>query len=262
MNLKGSDEWQGRTDYADTFSKRAAGLLPEMESSKAAAMLLEKEIVAGDSILDVGCGAGHYLRSLRGKIKVNFRYTGVDTTEDFIDAAKQVWELDSQSSFQVGSIYELPFQDNEFDVVMCNNVLLHLPSIVKPIAELTRVARRLVLIRTLIGDRSFRVQEVFSKDTWPFSSVPIEEEFDDSGEPTSFGYENIYSRGYFESVFRRASPKADIKIIEDTFFDADAINHSAETEGLPNATRVINGMQSLGYILTPWCFVLVRLGGE
>ena len=31
MKLKGSDEWQGRTDYADTFSKKAAGLLPEME---------------------------------------------------------------------------------------------------------------------------------------------------------------------------------------------------------------------------------------
>ena len=79
---------------------------------------------------------------------------------------------------------------------MCNNVLLHLPSIVKPIAELSRVARRFILIRTLIGDESFRIQEVFSKETWPFSTVPTDQEFDDSGEPTSFGYENIYSWGY------------------------------------------------------------------
>lgn len=260
MALKGSDEWRGRSDYADTFAKRAAGELPEMESSKAAANILQKEIVAGDSILDVGCGAGHYLRSLQGRIKVDFQYTGVDYTKEFVDAAKKVWEQDSKSSFHVGSIYDLPFKDNEFDVVMCNNVVLHLPSIVKPIAELSRVARRFILIRTLIGDKSFRVQEVFSKDTWPFSSVPTKQEFDDSGEPVSFGFHNIYSRGYFESVVHRTDPNADIELIEDTFFDPDALNKSADFEGLPNATRHINGMQVFGYLLTPWYFAKIRPG--
>ena len=259
MILKGRDEWRGRSDYADTFAKRASGILPEMESSKAVAALLEKEIANGDTILDVGCGAGHYLRSIRQKISADFQYSGVDATEDFIDAAKKVWVGDDSSIFQIGDIYGLPFEDNQFDIVMCNNVLLHLPSIVKPISELVRVARRFVLIRTLIGDRSFRVQEVFSKDTWPFSDVPTESEFDDSGEPISVGYENIYSRGYFEGTVNRCNPNAEIQVIEDTFFDADAVNHSADTEGLPNATRITGGMQSLGYILTPWAFVLVRL---
>ncbi len=95
MTLKGSDEWRGRTDYADTFSMRAAGQLPEMESSKAAANLLQKEVVQGDSILDVGCGAGHYLRSLHAQIKVDFQYTGVDATKESVEAAKRVWEQNS-----------------------------------------------------------------------------------------------------------------------------------------------------------------------
>ena len=256
---KGADEWLGRSDYAETFYLRAKGNLPEMESSKAVAGLLTDKIYEGDSLLDVGCGAGHYLRSLLKRIKVPFAYTGVDATSNFIEKGLAAWQDQPQISFQLGDIYDLPFSNMEFDIVMCNNVLLHLPSIVKPIRELLRVARRYVLVRTLIGERSFRVQEVYSKANWPFSEVSEEDEFDESGEPVSFGYENIYAKGYFESVIRRANPRANIEFIPDTFFDAEAINRSAETEGLPNATRVINGMQVLGYIITPWTLVLIRL---
>ena len=256
---KGKDEWQHRHDYAETFFKRAIGELPEMESAKAAANLLAAEIHVNDSVLDVGCGAGHYLRSLLERVEVPFTYTGVDATPEFLDAAEKAWAKDSRASFRVGDILELPFGDQEFDVVMCNNVLLHLPSIVKPIHELIRVARRFVLIRTLIGTKSFRVQEVYSKDTWPFSEVPTADEFDEAGEPVSFGYENIYSRGYFKALVQRASPEAQFEFILDTFFDADAINRSAETEGLASPTRVVDGMQVSAYIITPWHFVLIRL---
>ncbi len=256
---KGKDEWQHRHDYAETFFKRAIGELPEMESAKAAANLLADEIHVNDSVLDVGCGAGHYLRSLLERVEVPFIYTGTDATSGFISAAKRAWANNSKASFRVGDILELPFGNQEFDVVMCNNVLLHLPSIVKPIHELIRVARRFVLIRTLIGTKSFRVQEVYSKDTWPFSEVPTADEFDEAGEPVSFGYENIYSRGYFKALVQRASPEAQFEFILDTFFDADAINRSAETEGLASPTRVVDGMQVSAYIITPWHFVLIRL---
>lgn len=256
---KGSDEWVGRSDYAETFYKRATGALPEMESSKAAATLLAHEVREGDSLLDVGCGAGHYLRSLRNAIAAPFQYTGVDATSQFIEAAGKAWADDRQVTFKDGDIYRLPFADRQFDVVMCNNVLLHLPSIVQPVSELLRVARRFVVIRTPIGERSFRVQEVYSKATWPFSEIPVEDEFDDSGEPASYGFENIYSKGYFESVVRRANAGADIELIEDTSFSAAAINRSADGEGLPIATRVVEGVQVFGYVILPWHFALIRV---
>ena len=75
----------------------------------------------------------------------------------------------------------------------------------------------------------------------------------------SFGYENIYSKGYFEAILRRASPDARLQFVQDTFFDGDAINRSAETEGLASPTRVVDGMQVYGYVITPWHFVLIRL---
>lgn len=259
MALSGSDEWVRRNDYAETFYKRATGALPEMESSKALASLLAEKIRANDSILDVGCGAGHYLRSLLSQVSVPFHYTGADATPAFVEAAVNAWNNQPRTAFKVASVYELPFEDKQFDIVMCNNVLLHLPSIAKPIGELLRVAKRQVIIRTLIGDRSFRVQEVYSKANWPFSEVPVEQEFDDSGEPASYGFENIYSRGYFESVIRRANPKVDIQLIEDNFFDAEAINRSAGTEGLPHPTRVLGGKQVFGYVITPWWFALINV---
>ena len=255
-------EWERRRDYAEVMYRRATGALPEMECSKAVASLLASELCPGDSVLDVGCGAGHYLRSLRQRVDTSFSYTGVDLTSLFIDAAHRAWPNSSEVTFRVGDIFNLAFADRQFDVVMCNNVLYNLPSIVKPLHELTRVARRVVLLRTLISDRSFRIQEVYSTPTHPFADVPVEREFSDDGQPVSFGYLNIYSRGYVADVVRRAAPTAAVEFIEDKFFDGDAINQSAASEGLSNPTRVVDGRQVFGnHIIYPWWFVVVRLAG-
>jgi ubiquinone/menaquinone biosynthesis C-methylase UbiE len=238
------------------------GDLPEMESSKAAAHLLLEHIKPGNSILDVGCGAGHYLRSLRSIIKVPFTYTGVDVTPMFIEKANQAWEKDLESTFQVADVYDLPFADSQFDIVMCNNMLYHLPSIVKPIAELMRVSSRLLSIRMLIGNRSFYIKEVHSTLWDQHTEVEPESEFDDNGEPVSFNYLNIYSRAYLEGTIRRAHADATINILEDTFFDPSAIEQSRQTishEARSNAaTHMVGGMQSVGYILQPFNFVFAK----
>src|SRR5438876_5752222 len=145
------DGWRNRSDYAATFYKRATGELPEMECSKAAAELLKSHARSGDKILDVGCGGGHYLRSFRRLLEVHFSYTGLDATPAFLEIAEQAWAGSKDVAFQLGDIYALPFKDDEFDIVVCNDVLYHLPSIVKPVSELLRVARRFVQLRTLIG---------------------------------------------------------------------------------------------------------------
>ena len=52
-----------------------------MESAKATARKLKEVIRPDESILDVGCGVGHYLPSLKRLLDVPFRYTGIDSTE-------------------------------------------------------------------------------------------------------------------------------------------------------------------------------------
>jgi ubiquinone/menaquinone biosynthesis C-methylase UbiE len=256
------DGWRNRDDYADVFYKRSVGGLPEMECSKAAAALVRDRVRGEDSVLDVGCGGGHYLRSLRRLVSARFRYTGVDATPDFLEVARRAWKDEPGVIFREADVYDLPFADAEFDVVMCNNLLYHLPSLVKPLSELVRVARRLVLLRTLIGERSFRVQEVYSSAFFHGSDVSPENEFTDDGEPRSFAHLNIYSRRYFDAVVKRIAPATTAEYIEDNFFDPAAIEHSGTGEWEnPNPTRIVEGRQAIGYIIMPYHFVLIDKSG-
>lgn len=250
--------WERNVDAAILYKKRAVGELPEMESSKAVARLLLDYVLPGDSILDVGCAAGHYLRSLKSVIKVPFTYSGIDVTPMFIEAAKEAWASAPTATFHVGDIYDLQFPDNHFDIVICNNTLMHLPSLVKAIAEVIRVSRRLVLIRTLIGDRSFYIKEVRSTLTDPYSQVLPESEFDDDGQPVSFNFLNIYSRAFFESAVLRANSDVKIKFVEDTYFNLAGIEEPWRTRTFPNATRMVGGNQVIGYIILPYHFVFIE----
>ena len=83
--------------------KRATGELPEMESSKAAAKKLAKHFKDGYSILDAGCGVGHYLRSYEKYIgKKNYSYTGIDATVRYVAIAKKIYHGRKMSDFSLG----------------------------------------------------------------------------------------------------------------------------------------------------------------
>lgn len=253
------DEYSSNETYATVHFKRAVGELPEMECSKAMARLVAERIAANATILDVGCGAGHYLRSFKNAVSEPFQYVGIDYYPILLEKAAQAWGHEPNASFRQASIFDMPVSDGEFDIVTCSNLLMHLPSIVKPVGELIRASRRWVLIRTMIGDRSFRIQEVLSKQWWAYTDVAAEQEFDDEGRPRSFSYENIYSKGYFSGVIRRCAPKARITYIKDDQFQPKNIQRSADTEGLVNATRIVDGMQVFGYIILPYTFVVIEL---
>jgi ubiquinone/menaquinone biosynthesis C-methylase UbiE len=234
-----------------------------MECSKAVATILTSYVRGDDKILDVGCGGGHYLRSLRRILQVPFKYTGVDRTPEFLEVAHRAWGGYSDVSFHQADIYSLPFQDNEFDIVICNDLLYHLPSVVKPVSELIRVARRLVMARTLVGARSFRVQEVYSSQFWPGAEdVDPSEEFTDEGEPRSFVYLNTYSKDYLTAIIRRSVPSAHIEYVPDTFFDPGAIERSVSEWKNPNPTRIIGGHQVIGQIIVPYHYVKIHKAAQ
>jgi ubiquinone/menaquinone biosynthesis C-methylase UbiE len=243
--------WDKATSYGETLYDRAVGQLPEMESSKAVAKIIKGVFKSDDKILDVGCGAGHYLRSLRRELGGDFSYTGVDATKNYIDLAQKAFQKDSKAQFRQADIFDLGLDSAAYDIVTCNNVLQHLPSIQKPLSELVRVAKRKLFVRFLVGDRSFNIREVHaSKDL----------EIDESGEPINYNFFNIYSKDYVEKLLSRMSRVKNFQIKEDFDFDPQKIMKSGEeNRGAFNASVVIGKYQVNGYILQPWAIVEVDL---
>jgi len=84
-----------------------------------------------ERVLDAGCGDGIFARAVAAPVVV-----GIDMAPQMVDRARG-----SGVDARQGRIEDLPFRDGEFDVVVCNWVLYHLPDVEAGISELARVLR-------------------------------------------------------------------------------------------------------------------------
>lgn len=76
------------------------------------------------SILDIGCCTGDYILAWR-EAGYKGEYLGIDITPNFIEASKN--RLPNEK-FEVANIYEYK-SDKKYDIVVCQNVLMHLPDV-------------------------------------------------------------------------------------------------------------------------------------
>lgn len=95
------------------------------------------------SVLEVGCGEGELAAHLwhAGPRPDRFEISDVE-----LDRLRP--DLPSALVAHKASIYELPWPDDAFDLVLCCEVLEHLQQPERGMAELARVARRHVLLST------------------------------------------------------------------------------------------------------------------
>lgn len=104
-----------------------------------------------DSLLDVGCGLGHFLK-LAGKYTPNI--TGLDSDAAAIDFARKTTE----AKLILGSADNLPFPDNSFDKIAMILVLEHLENDIKSLQEAKRVAKNnatfVLVVPALEGKRT------------------------------------------------------------------------------------------------------------
>jgi SAM-dependent methyltransferase len=95
-----------------------------------------------ETVLDAGCGEGFtaeiFLREMP-----TLSLTGFDPHEPSVELARM---RNPRAEFVVADIYNMPFEDDSFDVVGCFEVLEHLHDAPRALAELNRVARRAVVM--------------------------------------------------------------------------------------------------------------------
>lgn len=117
--------------YDTTFySKHAKKLYP---------FILNEIIrIDGLKVLDLGCGTGALIAQVISEDSHRL-VTGIDISEKMIEVARQ--KLGNKATLVVGDSEILPFDDQTFDVVYCNDSFHHYPNPQKVIAEVARVLK-------------------------------------------------------------------------------------------------------------------------
>ena len=97
------------------------------------------------SMLDVGCGKGHWTRILAPYLQQDAEITAVDNDKKWYVENLELEHYFSGKaqnfSLMKGDAQKLPFPDSSFDFVTCQTVLIHLPEPQKAIQEMKRVLK-------------------------------------------------------------------------------------------------------------------------
>ncbi len=95
----------------------------------------EDSIEKGSKVVDFGCGLGDVIAALPSE----YDFYGMDYAKSNIDVAKP--RLEGKANIEQGNIYELPYEDNTFDVGICLEVLEHIEDDERAVREICRVLK-------------------------------------------------------------------------------------------------------------------------
>ncbi len=99
--------------------------------------------VKGQSVLDVGCGSGLDAFVAAALVGADGRSVGVDMAPEMLEWPKRAVAAGTLGNieFREGSVEELPFEDESFDLVISNGVLNLVPDKDAAFQEMHRVLR-------------------------------------------------------------------------------------------------------------------------
>ncbi len=108
--------------------------------------LLGRRFALGEvrSVLDLGCGQGHWGRLLDTVTAADAQTVGVDMEAEWVaEATRQAAAagLGARFRYEPGTVERLRFRDGSFDLVTCQTVLIHVRDPPAVIAEMVRVTR-------------------------------------------------------------------------------------------------------------------------
>lgn len=115
-----------------------------------------------DSVFDGGCGEGFLLDTLNKARPVRSCFA-IDIDPDEVrDASKNL----PFCNVRPGSIYDIPFDDTSFDLVICSEVLEHLEDPTRGLQELQRVSKKFALL-SVPREPVWRIMNMARFTYWP-----------------------------------------------------------------------------------------------
>lgn len=102
------------------------------------------DLKAGDTVVDLGAGAGNDVFVVRSIVGDTGKVIGIDMTEEMIDLANENKEKlgFTNIDFRLGEIENLPIDEGSVDVVISNCVLNLVPNKEKAFSEIHRILKR------------------------------------------------------------------------------------------------------------------------
>jgi ubiquinone/menaquinone biosynthesis C-methylase UbiE len=156
MGASQNDVWSAVAELDSATQERLAQVLetrgadPRQQAMRAA-FLDAVPFPTRARVLEVGCGTGVLSRVLARRSGVS-AVIGVDPAPGLLDRARELATGMSNLTFAVADGRELPFAEAEFEVVVFDSTLSHIPQPAPAIAEAFRVLRPGGVLAAFDGD--------------------------------------------------------------------------------------------------------------
>ncbi len=93
------------------------------------------------TVLDAGCGEGFILSEFKNR-NIGNDLEGIDFSEEALAIGRKMFPY---LELRKEDIYNLPYEDNSFDLVICTEVMEHLENPDKVVDEIMRVSKKYCL---------------------------------------------------------------------------------------------------------------------
>ncbi|HET8738343.1 MAG TPA: methyltransferase domain-containing protein [Acidimicrobiia bacterium] len=139
------DVWSTVADLDPTMQRRLGDVLETRGADpqqRAMRMVFLDSIPFpdGSTVLEVGCGTGVLTRQLAAHPSVA-EVVGVDLAGSLLERARELSVDHPQIEYLEGDARDLPVDDDDFDVVVFDSTLSHVPDVDKALTETARVLR-------------------------------------------------------------------------------------------------------------------------
>lgn len=130
--------WQLQGTSADAYEQY---LVPAIFDAMGRRLVAAAEVQPGDRVLDVACGTGVVARTAARRLGSTGSVTGVDVNPDMLATARRSSaHVAPPIGWREADVAALPFDDDAFDVVLCEEAVQFFGDRVAALREMRRVA--------------------------------------------------------------------------------------------------------------------------